>query len=478
MGKDAYTSRCLTSACLVIAALTALGASACKSVLDIDEDRKFVATDGACRGALPVKMLVDLTGSTREVATPYFKGQLDYLRELNEKGGVRGCPVDVAYEDYGYDLARSIDIYEGWRNGSDWPRVSAVFGFGSGDTRQLSQLATQDEKVIISASYLGELASPTPTERAVDVPEVTAAFALTSFNEVKRSAGYPFNFFAGTDYSTGARIAMFHVHAQGGKKIAFFHCSEDYCTGPLAAAKTHARDELQLELGRDLIVELTDSEAEVQSKVVAFFEQELAQAQKDQDYVPVDWVWMGNTTATTAYLGKALASVEQQLDLHIEAIVNNWGFDENLYTACGDACIGRIHGIMPFVAYGDRRAPGMADLVKTHDKWRAREAAEGGPDTTYENVRYVQGYVSALLWKQAVERVIDEGLEVNGLNVKSALESFEQVSMQGLCAPISLSPSDHRPQSTESVYRIGSSGELVHEPPDREIFLDAGWLGW
>ena len=67
---------------------------------------------------------------------------------------------------------------------------------------------------------------------------------------------------------------------------------------------------------------------------------------------------------------------------------------------CQQKGVDKVHGIMPFVAYGDSRAGEMAKVMTLHDKWRMRDmATEGG--TTYKNVRYVQGYVNVMLLKKA-----------------------------------------------------------------------------
>ncbi|MFO0680278.1 MAG: hypothetical protein U0169_27390, partial [Polyangiaceae bacterium] len=234
---------------------------------------------------------------------------------------------------------------------------------------------------------------------------------------------------------------------------------------------------------------------------------------------PVDWIWMGNTSKTTAYLAQAIDNLKTRkrppspddslavqtalAGLNLNVIVNNWGFDEMLFPSCGpmdatNGCVERVHGIMPFTAYGDvsRGSSEMPKVVALHDKWRARDARssdggtgdgatigvppDGGSLTTpsYANVRYVQGYVSAMMFKVAVERVIASGKELTGPNVKEAFETFKQVDTGGLSDKLSFGPNDHRPQSTETLYKFNAAGKLVPEPPSRTISLDDKWLGW
>lgn len=434
---------------------------------------------GTCEGTIVVRVLADLTGPTSDVGVPFYQAELDLIREINESGGIRGCAIEVEARDYAYDPAAALTIYEDWKAQPSWSDVATIFGWGSGDSLALAPLVEIDEKPFLSASYIGGLASPMPVEIQVNVPEFTPAFGESTFPQQVTSDGHPYNFFSGTDYSTAIRIAMFHAQTRGAKRVGFFACSAAYCTGPLPAARTYAK-EIGLDIGRSLVLELSGTEQEYVTAIRAFFEAELRHRDTvDPDYEPVDWVWSGNTTKTTAYMARAIAEVNKPvaaggLGLSVQLVVNNWGFDEDLYSRCPNACPDVVHGIMPFLAYGDARARAMADVVALHDKWRAIDSET----QTYKNVRYVQGYVNVLMFRLAAERVIDGGQRVTGPTIKAALETFDKVDTGGLTARLSFSPEDHRPQSTESIYRFGPDGALVNEPPDRTIVMDPSWLGW
>jgi len=504
-----------------LTALAVCGTSlvACAGLLDIPDravgdgggggdgsvsDAPATVTD--CKAGIEIRILVDATGATKGVAVPYFFGELDYFRELNKNGGIQGCPINMQYQDYAYDPATAQTIYDQWKGSPDWDKVAAVFGFGSGDTLQLAPHAREDQKPLISASYFGGLAAPNPVAIDVNVPELDATFVENSFPTHLTSDGFPYNFFTGTDYSTGIRIGMFHVKTQGGKRVGFFHCSAAYCTGPIPAGRTYARAQ-GLNLGRDLTVELTDDQTKYNQQVHDYFKAEFDHSQTDGTYTPVDWVWMGNTTATTAYLVKAIANLSNttitgpgdsaaekayltSASTSVQVIVNNWGFDETLSGLCGPACNGRVHGIVPFTAYDDA-SRGSTEIKKVsalHDAWRAFDTSNPGsvrfgdggapPSGPFKNVRYVQGYVSAYVFRIAIERVIAAGKPITGPNVKEALETFQQVDTGGLCDKLSFGSGDHRPQSTETIYKFGSDGSLVAEPPSRTIALDSNWLGW
>lgn len=456
-----------------------LAVAGCADILDIPD--RHLASESRCSGTLKIKMLYDASGGTADVGLSWYKGSTDLIREINATGGVRGCQIDAEAIDYGYATANASAAYDAWKAAPEWNDVVAILGWGSTDSLLLAPHVRDDKKPFISASYFGLLGAPRPVSHDENVPELSeATFTEVSFPRRFTSDGFAYNFFAGTDYSTGARIAMFHINLNGGKRVGFFHCSADYCTGPLSAARAYAK-ELGLGLGRDLILELGDTQDTYNMKVLKYFQDEKAEATADPSYHVVDWVWGGNTTKTTAYMAKALAAMKVSdptlASLNVQIIVNNWGFDEQLFGLCGPAlnnpCVDKVHGIMPFVAYGDTRAGDMSKVTGLHDKWRNLD----GEVATYKNVRYVQGYVNVKLFQLAAEEVISSGLPVTGENIKDALERFTGVSTGGLTDPLTYSPDDHRPQSSESIYKVDKDGKLVLES-QRPIAMQLSWLGW
>ncbi len=443
-------------------------------------------SDGAqlCQGTIGVRVTADLLGPTKVVSEPLFFGHYDHLREINESGGIRGCKLDIQWQEVASDPTKIGTAYAEWKQDPSWSTVVSVITGSTPETLGITEaaLAAGDKVVVISGSYLSALASPTAISKKVSFPEMSVDFKEQQFDTVKTSKGYPYNFYPGTDYATGARIAMYHVSMQGGKRVGFFHCTSDYCKSPLEAAKTTAVTKYGLKIGRDLVIEQTDKADVIETNVLKYFQEEIDHKKADASYAMVDWVWMGNTTGTTALLGRALARVRSELvpKVNVQMIVNNWGFDEMLYGLCGDACVDHVHGIAPILPYGDARAAGMAAVARIHDKWRGIDAQsqDGGGVGPYQNIRYVTGFLNVKLLQLAIEAVLDRGKPVNSTEIKAALESFRDVAMGGLTSPITFKPTDHRPQSTEFIYKIGADGKLVYEPPDRTIFLEEEWLGW
>jgi branched-chain amino acid transport system substrate-binding protein len=471
------------------ALITLLVVAGCADILDIPD--RQLASEARCSGDIHIKALFDASGPTSDVGLSWYKATMDYIRDLNEKeGGIKGCQIKVETLDYGYNTAAAMSAYAAWKaDTKSWDETVAILGWGTNDSVPLAQNAKNDKKPYISASYFAALGTPESIQGSATIP-VLSDFTEVPFEAQISVAGAPYNFFAGTDYSTGARIAMFYVALQKGNRVGFFHCMADYCTGPLNAARQGAKDQ-NVARGRELIVELTDTQETYNTKVADYFRQELTHQKANPDYTIVDWVWSGNTTKTTAYMAKALANMKALAaagditlpqNTNVQLIVNNWGFDEMLYGLCGppnatNPCVDKVHGIMPFAAYGDTRAPDMNKVTALHDRWRA---IDGEPTTTaYKNVRYVAGYVNVLVFKKGVEAVLASGKSLTGENLKAALEKFNQESTGGLTANITYTETDHRPQGTESIYKINASGNLVLEGGQPfSIKMEDAWKGW
>ncbi|WXB13902.1 ABC transporter substrate-binding protein [Pendulispora albinea] len=424
------------------------------------------------------------------MAIPYSFAIHDYFRELNESGGIRGCPIDYDLRDDAYDVTKAQAIWDLWKAAPDWDEVVQVMTWGDDATLNLSPQATQEGKPLVSGSHAGLLASPRPIDVIVDVPDVGANFQEALLPQQFKSPGFPNNFFASTDDSTSARGAVFHVRQNQAKRLGFFYCNTAaFCRRPSPAAHAYAR-EIGLPIGRDLFLEPNEDEASYREKIRYYFRGEIDYKKSHPDYDMVDWVWVGSSPRAMALIAKAVASVQQELRASmpnpIQLIANERAFDEGLYARCGAACVGNVHGALPSLAFGDMSYPSreMPKVVALYDKWRtidgsgSRAVFADGVSLDARTVNYVKGYVSALVFRMAVERVLDAGKTVTAQNVKEAYESFASVGTGGLTENLAFRPEDHRPQGTVYVYKFSPAGELLSEPPPRLTKLDRSWLGW
>lgn len=426
-----------------------------------------------CSGVLHVRVLFDQTGPTRDVNLDTAQAILDYLEDLRAHGGLRGCSIEIEVADTKYDVETALAAYRTWRAGPHWASVSTVFGGGTAVIQALGPLAAEDKKVLVSLAYGGVLGTPLPVSRSVEIPSLSSSFVEATLPVAKRSAGFPYVFFPGTDYATSARVAMSFAWKRGAKRVGFFACSTTaFCTDPVDGAKTFLPN-LGTRIGRDLAIELDDDEATIERKLDDYFTVELRHAKEDKSYAPVDWIWFGNQRTGLARLGRALQRVRQRMKLDVNIIANNWALDESITEACGSDCTG-FFGVQPLPAFGDGTASGMPRLLELH---RTRRAAMNDAPTKHTTAAYVAGYVAAQAWRDAVENVVDAGQPVTGDNLRAAYERFRQKSIDGF-ATLTYSPTDHRPQAAARVYVLGPTGTLDKVGQPLSIELKDDWLGW
>ncbi len=489
----------------IAASLLVLLLCGCAQIIGAEENPKILPP--SCKGKLSVRIASDFTGTATDIAVPYFFGLYDRLRWLNEQeGGLMGCPIDIAVADNVYTNADTQRVVDQWiAQDAEWKNVNTVFIFGTGPTSTVAVQLQKEEKVIIPGSYAGKLSAPKPVKVTASFPAVNSAFAQTQLSEVKDSPGYPYVFFPATDYGTGIRLAIQGAWQIAPGRIAMAHETADkcaYCVEPLAAGKGYLKNLQGMELGRDLIIPQTSNLADgpkIDALVTEYFRAEIEQVKANAAYKPVSWVWSGNSVNSTSLLGASLWKVQTTMidsDMTIPEAVrkkwklrvmaNNWGIGETTAKICGDACKNdNFYGIFPVPRFGDsRNTPIMSQILAHHEAFTGRDRTANGPIPArmpgqYADVRYVQGFVSALLWEKGVTAAIVAGKRTpTGKDVKEALETFKNVSMGGAtAADISFSPDDHRPQSGENVYKIDGNGVLSFVN-NYQIQVVDEWLGW
>ncbi|MDH3224072.1 MAG: ABC transporter substrate-binding protein, partial [Gemmatimonadota bacterium] len=51
--------------------------------------------------------IFDLTGPTADVGTDYADGIRGFVEWRNARGGIEGLPIELSYQDYGYQVDRA-----------------------------------------------------------------------------------------------------------------------------------------------------------------------------------------------------------------------------------------------------------------------------------------------------------------------------------------------------------------------------------
>ncbi|RLI89295.1 MAG: ABC transporter substrate-binding protein [Archaeoglobales archaeon] len=363
--------------------------------------------------------LFDLTGPTGDVGKDYAQGVQDYVRLVNERGGINGYMIKLEYVDYAYKVPEALSAYRNFKSMG----VPGIIGWGTGDTDALRQDVARDKIVFISASYSPKLTNP---------------------------AEAPYNFVTITDYTTQLRAVLKFAKENSDKekpKVVFIYPNVPYGTDPIPGGKEYA-EELGFEIGPDEIVDLKATSA-------------MEQLQRVKEF-GADFAWVGGTISSTSVI------LKNAMDLGLETtfMVNVWGWDKRIIELAGEAAEGHYYN-WPGVLWGDESAKGMADILYAHNTWH--------PDDGGHTIHYIKGWLNAMMMLKGIQMVVDKGEEVTGENIKHELETLRDYDPEGLAPPISWFPYDHRPSMVNKIYTVreGKIELLGIEELERR----ADWLG-
>jgi branched-chain amino acid transport system substrate-binding protein len=342
--------------------------------------------------------IFDTTGPTAGVGKDYAQGALDAADYINANGGINGRPVELIANDYAYKPDKAVELYKTYKDKG----IFLIQGWGTGDTNALKALVSKDEIVYISASYDSLINDPAKT---------------------------PYNFYASASYGEAIRGAMQFVKEAGqGEKVVFIYPDHPYGKNPIPSGKAMAK-ELGLDVGPDQFVSLGATDA-------------VSQLTNMKKFNP-DWAWIGGTVSSTAVIIKDAA----KLGLNTKFLINVWGFDENLPKLAGDAVNERAYGMGPFAMWGSD-VPGMKAPMEMHNSKH--------PDDSH-TVHYIQGWSSMMVMWEGLKRAST----LDGPSVKAAIETLKDFDTGGLTAPVTYTPTDHRPNTTLNINMMDAEGKIV-----------------
>lgn len=362
---------------------------------------------------IKIGVLSDLSGPTSAVGQPYGEGIKACAQWLNSQGGIDGRMIKLLQVDYAYNVQQALSAYKNFLSQG----ITALQGWGTGDTEALVSFVTKDEMPTFSASYSAHLTDPTKA---------------------------PYNFFVAADYSTQMRAALKYIKdswtESRAPRVAFIYPDHPYGLSPIQAGKDYAA-----ELGFDIVGETNVSLKAMDATT------ELLALQKKQP----DFCWIGGTTPSTAVILKDA----KKLKMDTTFFINIWGIDENLIKLAGDAAEGNI-GNLGSVTYDD--ACEGVTLI--------RELTGG----EHQMSHYLRGFASMLVMAEGMKLAAAKG-QLNGPGIKAALETIRDYDPKGLTPTISYFPDDHRPTMSVFIYTVkdGKLAKVASPVLERR----AEWLG-
>ncbi|MEX2519278.1 MAG: ABC transporter substrate-binding protein [Paracoccaceae bacterium] len=325
-------------------------------------------------GSLPMTGVFAFAGVAIEA------GMQDYIKIVNEAGGIEGRKLRLAYEDTGYKVDQSVAVFNKLTSQDE---IHLYYGDSTGFAKTIApELQRLGSMIMGGASFASELNDP---------------------------ATHPFTFMAGPDYSEMVEILLEYIAKEKpGATIALINSDTEFGRDPIEPAKAKAK-ELGLEVTLEIIT--APGAVDVSTEIL-----KLRRARPDFA------IFHGYILAPQP----EFITQAKELGLETRFMGTFWAMDSSLWAGVGEAADGFM-GVMPYRYYYDE-----ADNAPMLDRIR-----EMRPE--YQSTGYMQGFLSAMLMAEAAQRVLAAGGELNGAALKAALNSIEDFDTGGIMGvPVSV----------------------------------------
>lgn len=308
-------------------------------------------------------------------------GIQDYVKIINDSGGIEGYKLRYVPEDSGYKVDVSVAAF---KKITSQNKVDFYYGDSTGFSKTINPELNRMDSILMSG----------------------ASFA-TELNDPEK---YPYQFLAGPDYTEMFSILLRYIaQEKPGAKVAFVYSDTEFGRDPIEASRKVAED-----LGLKVALELMTPPGSVDVST------ETAKMRRAKpDYA----IFHGYILAPIPEF------IEQarKMGLDTKFMGTFWTMDNSTVMQMGDVGDGFM-GVMPYRYYYDESAPApMLEKIR-----------EMRPE--YQNVPYIQGFLSAMLYTESARRVLAEGKELTAENMKAALNTIKDFDTGGLIgAPITIS---------------------------------------
>jgi branched-chain amino acid transport system substrate-binding protein len=407
LGRSSHSRRqFLTRGAGVVSASAMLGFAGC-----------IGGGDGGGDDTVVVGGIHDLSGATSDVGQPTGRGTRDALEWVNENGDL-SFEIEHDWVDYAYEVPQAQSQYDSLTSGDNPP---VIIGWGTADTEALAPDVAEDEVVYISASYSDKL-----------LAEDT-----------------PYNFFVNLDYTSQGRAhAKWIADNDPEATVAMIHNTTPFGTSPVEGTEAYA-EELGLDVADSITLELTANTADTQ-----------VNRAMDNN---IDYLIHQNTAAPM----QVLMSSINDLGADITVMGLTWTVDEFRAQSSPEAFEG--------VRYVNTNKTWGQVEEGTPDGWNIisdsfeREGHDMG-NAELANINYVRGVAHALLAVEALQRVDDDGGDVqSGSAVREKLFEMDDFDARGLLpTTLNYQEGDRRATMLGQTYEI-TDGNMV---ADQQIELE------
>lgn len=342
--------------------LLAAGASLATSLV-----RGQTAEDIVLGGSIP------MTGVFAFAGVGINAGIGDYVKIVNDAGGIAGRKLRYVPEDTGYKVDVSVAAF---KKITSQNKVNLYYG----------------DSTAFSKTINPEL------ERTGNILMTGASFATELNNPQK----YPDQFLVGPDYTEMFGILLRHIAKEKpAAKVAFVYSDSEFGRDPVDSSEALAK-----KLGLNVVIKIMTppGSVDVSGEVI-----KLRRAAPDY----------------TIFHGYILAPIPEfitqgkQMGMTSKWMGTFWTMDSSTVMKMGEPGDGFM-GVMPYRYYYDTSAKApMLDKIR-----------QMRPE--YQSTAYIQGFLAAMLFVEATKRTLEAKKELNAKNLKAALNSIKDFDTGGL----------------------------------------------
>jgi branched-chain amino acid transport system substrate-binding protein len=316
---------------------------------------------------------IPLTGVFAFAGVGINAGIGDYVKIVNDAGGIKGRKVRYVPEDTGYKVDVSVAAF---KKITSQNKVNLYYGDSTAFSKTINPEIDRMGSILMAG----------------------ASFA-TELNDAKK---YPNQFLVGPDYTEMFGILLRHIAKEKpGAKVAFVYSDSEFGRDPIDESEALAK---KMGLTVPVKIMTPPGSVDVSAEVI-----KLRRAAPDY----------------TIFHGYILAPIPEfinqgkQMGMTSKWMGTFWTMDSSTVMKMGEHADGFM-GVMPYRYYYDTSAKApMLDKIR-----------QMRPE--YQSTAYLQGFLCAMLFTEAAKRTLDAGKPLTGPNMKAALNSIKDFDTGGL----------------------------------------------
>jgi len=323
---------------------------------------------------------IPMTGVFAFAGIGIHAGIQDYVKIVNDGGGIQGRKLRYVPEDTAYKVDASVAAF---KKITSQEKVNLYYGDSTAFAKTINpELERMGSILMAGASFASEI------------------------NDPKK---YPHQFLVGPDYTEMFGILLRYIaKAKPGAKVAFVYSDSEFGRDPIEKSREAAK-KLGLTVSGEIMT--PPGSVDVSAEVI-----KLRRAAPDYT------IFHGYVLAPIPeFIGQA-----RQMGMKSQFMGTFWTMDNSMVMKMGEAAEGFM-GVMPFRYYYDTEgeAPMLAKIRQMRPE--------------YQSNAYMQGFLTTMLFAEAAKRTLVAGKPLTGDNLKAALNSIRDFDTGGIVGvPISI----------------------------------------